>query len=85
MARHTILERSRTATEDDESVPVRYVCANPAHQARRAGDGPGLLIFHSGTCGWCPGNAPVGAHQWVRRATTGMPGAPSSRARTSAS
>jgi hypothetical protein len=44
------------------AVAVQFVCANAAHRSPR---GRGSLVWHHGTCGYCPGDALAGLHAWI--------------------
>ncbi len=47
-----------------EEIVIRFVCVNPAHVASTVPGKVGSLVTHSGTCGYCPGQSPHGAHTW---------------------
>jgi hypothetical protein len=46
----------------DFAVAVQFVCASAAHRSTR---GRGSLVWHHGTCGYCPGDALAGLHAWI--------------------
>lgn len=47
-----------------EEIIIRFVCVNAAHVASTVPGKLGSLVTHSGTCGYCPGQAVLGAHAW---------------------
>jgi len=51
-----------TTVDSAFTVAVQFVCANAAHRSPR---GRGSLVWHHGTCGYCPGDALAGLHAWI--------------------
>lgn len=53
----------RTGSRSRPDVIVRFLCAREEHLANPVPGGPGLLVSHHGTFGYCPARVAEG-HAW---------------------